>query len=129
MIDIRMLIARQCPIAAGRIGIQATPRLDSKISRFLHCLHGEIIGRLDDHSPLPTVPGDNGWPVFVVMVPTGLAFPAAAMWSAPQGFWATMFGSTFLPSSKIEVIRFHCTRHLAISFIGDGRIAQPPAPA
>src|SRR5215472_11672929 len=73
---------------------------------------------LDDHSPLPTDPGDDRGPVFVVMAAPGLAFFAAATGSAPQGLWATMFGLAFLPGSVIEVIRFHCTRHLAIDFVG-----------
>src|SRR5438093_9737231 len=63
------------------------------------------------------------------MASTRLAFLAAATRSAPQGLCATVFGLAFLPGGVIEVIRFHCARQLAIGFVGDGRIAQPPAPA
>jgi hypothetical protein len=103
--------------------------LHRKIGRFLHRLHREIFGRLEDNSPLPTDPGDDCWPVFVVMAPPGLAFLAAPTWSAPQVLFSTVFGLAFLSSSVIEVIRFHGARYLAIGFVGDGRIAQPPAPA
>src|SRR5437016_10383191 len=101
MIDVLVEVPFHRPIAAGRIGIQATARVHSKIGRFLHCLHGEIFGRLDDDRPLATDPRDNGRPVFVIVAPTGLAFLAAATWSAPQGLCVTLFGLTFLPSSVI----------------------------
>src|SRR5881227_3047405 len=95
MIDKLVEVPLHRPIAAGRIGIQATARVHSKIGRFLHRLHREIFSRLDDNSPLPTDPGDDRGPVFVVMAPTGLAFLAAATWSAPQGLCATVFGLAF----------------------------------
>src|SRR5262249_34259149 len=76
-----------------------------------------------------TDPGDDGRPVFVIMAPTGLAFLAAATRSAPQGLCATVFGLAFLPGGVIEFIRLHGARQLALGFVGDGRIAQPPAPA
>jgi hypothetical protein len=129
LIDVLVEVPLHRPIAAGRIGIQATAGLHSKIGRFLHCLHGEIFGRLDDDSPLPTDPGDDRGPVLVVMASTGLAFLAAATRSAPQGLCATVFGLAFLSGGVIEVIRFHCALQPAIGFVGDGRIAQPPAPA
>src|SRR5215471_4902336 len=99
MIDVLVEVPLHRPIAAGRIGIQATARLHRKIGRFLHRLHREIFGRLEDNSPLPTDPGDDCWPVFVVMAPPGLAFLAAATWSAPQVLFSTVFGLAFLPGS------------------------------
>jgi hypothetical protein len=33
--------------------------LDGEVSGFLHRLHGEIAGRVDDHRPLATDPGDK----------------------------------------------------------------------
>src|SRR4030095_13622746 len=42
MIDIVMHIALQRPIAAGRIGIQATAHLDRQVRRLLDRLHREI---------------------------------------------------------------------------------------
>src|SRR5919197_1374908 len=91
MIDVLVEVSLQRPIATGRIGIQATPHLDSQISRFLHRLHREIFGRLDDHSPLPTDPGDDRGPVFVIMAPPGLAFLAATTRSATQMFLPALF--------------------------------------
>src|SRR5262249_52655294 len=129
LIDVLVEVPLQRPIAAGRIGIQATTRLYSKIGRFLHCPHREIFGRLDDHSPLSTDPGDDRWAVFVVMAAPGLAFLAAPPWSVPQVLFPTVLGLAFLPGSVIKVIRFHGARQLAIGFVGEGRIAQPPAPA
>jgi len=95
----------------------------------LYRLDGEITGRLDDHSPLATDLGDHCWPVFVIMAPAGLTFLAPATRPASQRFLPTVFGLALVPSSVIEVIRFHRALQLAIGFVGDGRIAQPPAPA
>ena len=64
MIDVLVEVSLQRPIAAGRIGIQATPYVYSKIGRFLHRLH-----------------------------------------------------------------RFHGARQLPLHLVGQGDIAQPPAPA
>src|SRR5207244_6940044 len=82
MIDIVMHIALQGPIAAGRVRVQPTAGLDGEVSRLLHCLHCEIAGRVDDDRPLATDPGDNGWPVFVVVPPPRLTFLAATTRSA-----------------------------------------------
>src|SRR5215475_15967719 len=104
MIDVLVEVPLQRAIAAGRIGIQATARVHRKIGRFLHRLHGEIFGRLDDDSPLPTDPRDDRGPVFVVMAAPGLTLLAAATRSAPQGLWATVLGLAFLPGGVIEII-------------------------
>src|SRR2546429_4950673 len=89
MIDVLVEVPFHRPIAAGRIGIQATARVHRKIGRFLHCLHGEIFGRRDDDSPLPTDPGDDRWPLLVVMASTRLALLAATTQSRPHGLYAT----------------------------------------
>ena len=102
VIDILVEIPLQRPIAAGRIGIQATPRLYSKIGRFLHCLHCEIFSRLDDHSPLPTDPGDNRWPVFVVMAAPGLAFLAAPTRAASQRLFPALLRLALVPSGVLS---------------------------
>src|SRR4029453_18468359 len=70
--------------------------------RFLHRLHGEIFGRLDDNGPLATDPGDDRWPVFVVVAPPGLAFLAAPTRSTPQRLLPTLLGLAFLPGGVIE---------------------------
>jgi hypothetical protein len=74
MIDIGMPIGLERPIAAGRVRIQPTVRVDSEVRSLLHGLHDEIFGRLDDDLPLATDPGDDRRTVFVVVPPTGLAF-------------------------------------------------------
>ena len=73
VIDERMPIALQHPIAAGRVGVQPTARVDGEVHRLLHSLHGEIARRLEDDRPLATDPGDNRRPVFVIMAPARLA--------------------------------------------------------
>src|SRR5215831_500462 len=128
MIDIVMHIALQGSIAARRVGVEPTARLHGEVSRLLHCLHREIAGRLDDDSPLPTDPGDNRRPVFVIMAPTGLAFLPPATRAAPQRLLATAFPLPLVASSMVEIISFHSPRQLAVHLIGQGGIAQPPAP-
>src|SRR5215510_8154379 len=80
-------IALERPIAAGRVRIQPTARVDGEVHRLLHGLHGATFGRLEDDHPLAADPRDNRWPVFVVVPPTGLALLAATTWSAAQMFF------------------------------------------
>src|SRR2546429_4101322 len=124
-----MHVALQASIAASRVRVEPTARLHREVSHLLYRLDREIAGRLDDNRFLATDPGDAGWPVFVVMPPTGLALLAAPTCSATQVFFPTPLGFALLASSVIEVIGFDRALHLAIGFVGDGRIAQPPAPA
>src|SRR6516162_5144287 len=98
------------------------------LSGFLHRLHGEIAGRVDNHRALAAHPGDNGRPVFVVMPPTRLALLAAPTRAAAQGFLPALLGLALLPRGVIEVIRFHGAFELAMHLIGQRSIAQPPAP-
>src|SRR5262249_50728287 len=106
LIDVFMDIALQCPIAAGRVRVESTPCFDGEVGGFLHRLHREIAGRLDDHCPLATDPRDNGGPVFVVVSPPGLAFLTTPPWPAPQRFLPTLFRLPLVASSMIEVIGF-----------------------
>src|SRR5262249_55911951 len=84
MIDMVMNIALQRPIAAGRIGIYATARLDRQVRRLLDRLHREISGRLDNHCPLVTDPGDDARRIFVIRAPPGLTLLPATTCSATQ---------------------------------------------
>ena len=129
MINNVMHIALQRSIAARRVRVEPTARLHREVRRLLHRLHREISGRLDDDRPLPTDPGDNRRPIFVIMAPTGLAFLATTTRAASQRLLATALRLALVTGGVIEVIRFHCACQLAIGFIGEGRIAQPPAPA
>src|SRR5262245_64824727 len=87
MIDVLVEAPLQRPIAAGRIGIQTTTRLYSKIGRFLHRLHCEIFGHLDDDRPLTAHPGDDRWAIFLVMAPAGL--PLLAVPTRPAARFGT----------------------------------------
>ena len=58
-----MEVTLQRPIAARRIGIQTTPRLDRKIGRFLHRLRRAIFGRVEDDSPVSDHRGSNSQPI------------------------------------------------------------------
>src|SRR5262245_24342510 len=128
VIDIVMHVALQRPIAAGRIRVQPTPRLDGEVGSLLHGLHGAIAGRLDDDRPVATAPRNHGRPVFVLMAPAWLAFLAATARAASQRLLPPVLGLSRLTSGVIEVIRFNRAVHLAWHFIGQCGIPQPPAP-
>src|SRR5262245_23715086 len=89
MIDVLVEVPLHRPIAAGRIGIQATAGLDCQVRCLLHRLHGEISGRVDDDSPLAADPRDDRWSVLVIMPPPGLTFLTTATRTAPQRLLAT----------------------------------------
>src|SRR5687768_8280078 len=102
--------------------------MDGEVRGLLHCLHGEISGRLEDDGPLATDPGDNRGPVFVVVPPTGLAFLAATTRAASQRLRPALRRLALVPSRVIELIGFDRALHPALHLVGQGRIAQPPAP-
>src|SRR5215813_7763415 len=129
MINELVYVARQRPITAGRVRIEPTAGLHGEVSGLLHCLDGEITGRLDDNSPMATDPGAMGGPVFVIMAPARLAFLASATRPAAQRFLPAMVGLPLVPRCVIEVIRFDRALHLARHFVGKSSSAQPPAPA
>jgi hypothetical protein len=129
VIDELVHIALHRPIAAGGVGLQPAARVDGEVGRLLHGLHRELFGRLSDDSALAADPCNHGGPIFIEMPPTGLAFFAAAPWAAPQVLVPTVFGLAFLPGSVIELIRFNSALSQAIHVIGQGGVAQPPAPA
>src|SRR5713101_3165792 len=128
VIDRLMRVARQRPVAARRIRIELTARLHRDVSGLLYGLHREIFGRLDDDRPLATDPGNNGWPVFVVMAPAGLAFLAATTRLATQRLLPTPFDLPLVAGGMIQLIRFDRALQLALHLIGQGGIAQPLAP-
>jgi hypothetical protein len=122
-------IALQRPIAARGVSIQAIPGLDGEVGGFLHRANGEISDGLQHDGLLAVDPRSDGGPVFVVMTPAGLAPFASTPRSASQGLWPTLFGLSLVPSDVIELIGFNRALQLAIDLVGDGSIAQPPAPA
>src|SRR5215831_5272671 len=129
MIDELVHIALQSPIAARRVGVEPTARLDRHVRGLLDRLYREIAGHVDDDCPLATDPGDHRGPVFVVMAPTGLTLLAAPSCAAAQRLLPALVRLALLPSGVIEVIRFHGALQLAVHLVGQGGIAQPPAPA
>src|SRR6266568_2654046 len=128
MIDGLVLVARQRPIATGRVRVELTACVRRDVSGLLDRLHREIFGRLDNDSPLATDPGNNGWPVFVVMAPAGLAFLAATTRLATHRLLSTPFGLPLLAGGMGEVIRFHRAFQLAMHLVRQRGIPQPPAP-
>src|SRR5262245_29983169 len=129
VIDERMQEALERSIATRRVGREPTARLDGEVGCLLDRLHREISGRLDHHCPLATDPGDGGRSVFVIMTPPRLALLTAPTCAAPQRLLTTTVRLALLASGMIEVIRFHRALQPAIGFVGDGRLAEPPAPA
>jgi hypothetical protein len=129
MIDELVDVALHGPIAAGRIGIQATACVHREIGRFLHRLDGKVSRRLYDDATLAADPGDNRGPIFVIMPPTGLTLLATTPWSPSQRFLPALLGLALLASRVIEVIGFDRACQLATHLVRQGGIAQPPAPA
>src|SRR5947209_19435403 len=84
MVHVLMHVARHRPIAAGRVCIELTARFHCQVGCLLYGLHREISGRLYHDSALTTDLGDNGWPIFVIMAPAGLAFLPAPTRAALQ---------------------------------------------
>src|SRR5687767_11725766 len=128
MLDKLVHVALHRPIAAGRVCVETTACLHRDVGRLLHRLDREISSRLDDHSALAAHPGDDRWPVFVIMPSAGLALLAATPRSAAQRLLPSMFGLSLLPGGVIEVIGFHDPFQLTLLLVGEGSIAQPPAP-
>src|SRR5262244_4226769 len=128
MINIVMEVALQRPIAARRVGVEPTARLDCHVRCLLDRLDRAISGRLYHYGPLATDPGDDGRPIFVIMTPAGLALLTTPTRSAPQVLCPSVFGLAFLASGVIEIICFDGPFQLPLHFIGQGSIAQPPAP-
>src|SRR5215471_20656569 len=114
MIDERMHVALHRPVATGGIRVDPTARLDGEVRGFLHRLHGEIAGRVDDHRALAAHPGDDGWPVFVIMPSTGLALFATSTCAASQRLLATTLRLPFVPGGMVEIIRFHSAFSLTL---------------
>ena len=101
-----MLIARDQPVAAGRVRIELTAGLHGEVGGLLHCLDRQVPGRVDHDATLTAHPGDNRGPIFVVMAPPGLAFLAAPPWRAAQRFRPARLGLSLVSGGMIKVIGF-----------------------
>jgi hypothetical protein len=62
------------------------------------------------------------------VAPTGLAFRAASLRSAAQRLLPVLRRLALVAGRVIEVIRLDRPIQLALHLVGQGRIAQPPAP-
>src|SRR5262245_61906821 len=122
MVDERMRITYQGPIAAGRVGIESIPRLHRDVGGLLYRLHRKISSRLEDDSPLAADPCDDRGPVFVVMTPSGLAFLAATPWLASQRFLPARPSLSLMPRCVVEVIGFDRPFQLTTDLIRQGGI-------
>src|SRR4030095_10505941 len=124
-----MLIARDQPVAAGRVRIELAAGLYGEVGRFLHRLDGKVPRRVDHDPSLAADPGDDGGPILVVMAAPGLAFLAAPPWRAAQGLFPALLGLALVAGGMIQVVGFDRPRQLPLHLVGQGRIAQPPTPA
>jgi hypothetical protein len=128
MIHARVHITLQCPIAAGRVRVDLTPRVDGEVGGFLHRADREIRDRLHDDGALAADPRDHRWSIFVVMAPARLVLLATTTRPASQALFPACRCLALLASRVIEFIRFNRACQLAIHLIGQGSIASPPTP-
>jgi len=129
MVDQVVRIALQRAIATRRVRIEPTARVHREVGGLLHRFDGAIPGRLDDHGPLATAPGNHGGPVFVLVAPARLALLAASTRAASQGLLPALLRLALVARRVLERIRFDRPLQLAVHLIGERGIAQPPAPA
>src|SRR5262249_16562105 len=129
VIDERVHIALERSIAARRVCVESAARLDGEVRRLLHRLDGKVPRRLDHDTTLAADPGNDGGPVFIVVAAAGLALLAPATRAAAQRLLAAPCGLALVAGGVREVIGFHRPCQLALHLIGQGGIAQPPAPA
>jgi hypothetical protein len=97
--------------------------LHREVRRLLHRLDREIAGRVDDDRALAADPGDDGWPVFIIVAPARLALLAAPTRAAAQRLFPAAVRLALLPSGVIEFIRFNGALQLTLHLIGERGIA------
>src|SRR5499433_3709596 len=112
-----MLIARDQPVAAGRVRVELTAGLHGEVGGLLHCFDRKVPCRLDHDATLTAHPGEDRGSVFVVMAPPRLAFLAAPTRAASQRFLPALFRLSLLTSRVIQVIRFHGALQLTLHLI------------
>src|SRR5712691_3391204 len=127
MMNVLMHVARHRPIAAGGVRREPTTRFHRQVGCLLYRLRRAISGRLYDDRALTTDPGDNCWPVFVIMTPAGLVFLAATTCAASQRLLPSLLRLPLVASGMVAVIGFDGTLQLTMHLRGQRGIAQPPA--
>src|SRR5437870_535779 len=122
-----MRIARDQPVAAGRVRVELAAGLYGEVGGLLHRLERTVPCRLDHDATLTAHPGENRRPILVVMAPPGLAFLATPPWRAAQRFRSARLGLSLVSGGVREVIGFDRPFSLTTDLIGQGHMAQPPA--
>src|SRR5262245_14838026 len=117
MIHEVVYVSLQRPIVTRGVRIEPTPHVDREVSSFLHRGDGKIPHCLYHDGTLAAHPGDDGWTVFVVMPPTGLALLPTTTRLATQGLFPTLFGLLLMTSGVIELIRFNGAVQLTLHLI------------
>ncbi len=112
--DERMEVSLPRPRAAGRVGIQATARLNGEIGRLLYGLDRKIPDGLHDEGTLAADPRDACGPIFVLMTAARLALLATAACPASQVFFSSVLRLPRMASGVLEFIRFDSPRQLAL---------------
>ena len=128
-IAIGMPRAWQRPIAAGRVRVPAPAGVDGEGRRLLPGLPGEIAGRLEAARPLAPAPGDDGRPVLGLMARPGSRCLRRPRARRPRNFFPPLRGLTLVARGVREVIGFDCAVPVTLPLLGQGGMAQPPAPA
>jgi hypothetical protein len=128
LVDERLRLTGQGPIAAGRVGIESTPRWPREVGGLLYRLHRQISTRLEDDSPLAADPCADRGPILVVVTPSGLACLAATPWWASPRVLPARLGVSLRARGGVEGIGFDrpCPRTTAL--IRQGGLTSPPAP-
>ena len=101
-----MRIARDQPVAAGRVRVELAAGLHGEVGRLLHRLDGKVPCRVDHHAPLAAHPGDNGRPILVIVAPPRLTFLATPPGLAAQRFCPARLGLSLVSGGVIEVVGF-----------------------
>jgi hypothetical protein len=121
VIDERMAVSLQRPIAASGVRIEPTACVDCEVGCLLDGLDSKILDGLYDNGTLAAHSCDNRRPVFIIMTTARLALFAAPTRSASQRFWPTVLCLPLMASGVIRVagtiVRFYTLR--APSLVGD----------
>src|SRR5262249_14709488 len=101
-----MRIARDQPVAAGRVRVELAAGLYADVDRLLHRLDGTVPCLVYLRTALASHPGDNGRPILVVVPPPGLTLLATPPGLAAQRFRPTRLGLSLVSGGVIEGVGF-----------------------
>ena len=98
MIDERVYVARQRPITAGRVRREPTAACTARAAAFGTVLTVQSRVAWRTTAPWRLAPRDDGWPVFVIMAPTGLRFFRRPRAPRPNDFFPPCFAWPWWPA-------------------------------